>query len=566
MIVSLFCSPAPAAPVARVELYTALHREVTGTSGAYEGYRDELRSTGRFVLEPGLDGVTVQARYDWIYTGPDSPTDQGELTRTVRVDAASRLYLDRCDLDDYDHLPATSLSTWLWVPLDLQVGSSVQVLDRRGTVAAIEDLPVDGQPVPAFRIEMSGSEPRTDDYGVMTIAWQETWWFETSTGLFLKSRFVDEATGTVEGEAGGFRRVEEALRRPSAEALPVPSAPVSAAPTPVATSWEEEGQSEGSTIFCILGNLIAPFAIIGGYLLNRRLARRPRDSVRVPGAGTVEIAEVRDPDLLRGLVLADGPVAAEGGGPTHPLLPILPDLARRALAVGGRVQVARLGSRAIGLGISEPVPAASNAPAPPVVGTAWAADGPLRRALIYNLGLVSWFAPTSSRQKMPDTVRTIETWTVLQLQGPAGRRWDTDLVRRIKPADHGAVVELLSEDLGASASAWLEAQLTDGDLAWVAVVQGRVVGCALAGMHGTLGRLHGICVHPDHRGRGIGAELVAARIDALALLGAERVIVEISHHNPASLHLARKAGFVPVGSFVIESRSTSPSPPRSLSR
>ena len=155
---------------------------------------------------------------------------------------------------------------------------------------------------------------------------------------------------------------------------------------------------------------------------------------------------------------------------------------------------------------------------------------------------------------------------MLALDQPGPRAWDPSLVRRMRDADRPAVIALLEAEGGDPAEAWLQAQLDDGDVCFVAMIDGRVVGCGLCGMHGDLGRLHGLVVHPDHRGQGIGAELLRARIDALALLGATRLLTEIATWNLASMHLAQEAGFRPAGSLVVESLDASSKPGQPVRR
>ncbi len=530
---------ADAAPTRPVSFFTTLQREVVGESGAYLGYADSLSSTGSFRLGPADMAVAVQAEYSWTYTGAEGPPEQGSEARAVLVDPQTRLYLDRCDLDDYDHLPPGSLATWLWVPADLKVGDAVPILDQIGTVVELEALALDGQEHEAVRIWMEGVEARTDDYGVMTITWEQSWWYERGSGMFLRSELTERASGTVEGEAGGFVRREKAERR--------------SAPPPVQASTPERIQVSVEPSGCpgLIGlNLLVPLALIGSYYGKRAWGRRRRTAVALSGTGRVELRDVRDAAELAELTLGGIAAAAD-----HPFSPILPDLARRVFAVGGRVQLALHGSRVLGLGVSEPVELTGQTRPGLSMGTAWTEHDELRQAFVYNLGLVSWFAPSPLTRRLPDPVRTIETFSVLQLAAPTGRRWDSELIRRMRPADQGTVAELLTPWLGAVAAPWLEAQLLDGDMGWVARSGGRIVGCGLAGMHQEIGRMQCLYVHPDFRGKGIGAELVAARVDALALLGAERILMEVSTHNPASRHLATKAGFVAVGSLVIESRS-----------
>jgi GNAT superfamily N-acetyltransferase len=61
--------------------------------------------------------------------------------------------------------------------------------------------------------------------------------------------------------------------------------------------------------------------------------------------------------------------------------------------------------------------------------------------------------------------------------------------------------------------------------------------------HAYLGLL---ATHPDHRGRGIGQQLLAANLAAWDTRG---VASYLESTNPANLHRYRRAGFEPAGTF-----------------
>lgn len=520
---------------------THLEREVSGTGGAYVGYSDLLESDGHFQTGPGAGGsVELRARYTWRWHSSEGEDERGAEDRTVSIDPGSRRYLDRCDLDDMDGQPPGDLATWLWVPTGLAVGDRVQILDEQGRVQGIETLQTAVGTHEALRITATGSGTRDDDYGQMRTTWTDTWWFHAQTGYFLRSEYREHATGVVDGLAGEFDLVERTERRaPDWEGLRAEGAS-----GPELPGVEDPPSGDGCFTLACFG-LITPIGLLAFWRHSR--IRKPCRTVRVKGLGKVELVDVGNPHELRGLLLPQ----------EHVLVPIMGDLGRRALAAGGRVQLARAEGRVVGLGMTEP---------PGRIGTVLADQDRLTQALVYNLGLQSWFATRKSGVTGPDRFQQVEDWSVLRLDAPGPQRWDPELVRRMADSQRQAVVALLESEGGDAAGPWLDAQLADGDLAFVAVLQGTVVGCGILGMHGDLGRLHGLFVHASHRGRGIGAELVRARVDAAATLGAGAVITEIASWNLASLHLAKELGFQPVGKLVVEAIRPPPTPSRTVRR
>src|SRR5207247_9966600 len=89
-----------------------------------------------------------------------------------------------------------------------------------------------------------------------------------------------------------------------------------------------------------------------------------------------------------------------------------------------------------------------------------------------------------------------------------------------------------------------------GDLGFVAMHGPAVAGFGFATVVGPVARLHTLTVVATDRARGLGTELTNARLATLAALGVQRVIVEISKQNVASLRIAARAGFAPIGETI----------------
>jgi len=85
----------------------------------------------------------------------------------------------------------------------------------------------------------------------------------------------------------------------------------------------------------------------------------------------------------------------------------------------------------------------------------------------------------------------------------------------------------------------------------VAEQDSAVVGYAFGGMEGndymalrgTAGALYDLVVDPDHRRQGIGMTLLKASLDALAKLGAPRVVLFTAEKNHGAQQMFELAGF-----------------------
>lgn len=98
----------------------------------------------------------------------------------------------------------------------------------------------------------------------------------------------------------------------------------------------------------------------------------------------------------------------------------------------------------------------------------------------------------------------------------------------------------------------------EGDVAFVAVVDGKVVGACWTRMTDIYGRIDGktpafsISVDEDYRNRGIGMQLMQATLNKLDTLGFPRCSLSVQKQNPA-LHLYERLGFRTVGDSADES-------------
>ncbi len=510
-------SLALAAPPEGASFTYHLERHVDQGKGSYAGYEEKLLSDGLYeVLSVVGDRMKVRARYAWHFSSTEGKIELGDEDRTVAVDLGTRRYTDGIDLDELDGDRIEALSVWFWVPTDVRVGDHVPVLDKIYEVASVDDRAPDGT-AHAIRLDGRGKLHRDDVYGVFDYDWKESYWYDGKTGLVLGSRYLESDVGTSEGKAASFRWTEDLDRRPDGY-LGLRSPAIMASmpqPTPVGRY--------------LLVALAAVGALIAAPGLLVRWARRPRASIVHPTLGEVRFVKGKAP-LQR---------AASRSGPLDAWVDALVD---RTLAAGGEVTVAVAGDAVHGVALVEP---------DCKVGTVLCADVEVAGHLARHLGRLDWFADLRVDKVPGEPVQLAETWRVMTLDQPAEHAYDPGLVRRMSDADKPAATALLAAASGEKVERWLDAQLNAGDEGFVAMVDGAVVGFGLAGISGEVGRMHGLVVAPAHRGKGIGAELVRARVSALAVMGASTVISEIATWNLASMHLAGEVGFKPSGELYL---------------
>ena len=90
----------------------------------------------------------------------------------------------------------------------------------------------------------------------------------------------------------------------------------------------------------------------------------------------------------------------------------------------------------------------------------------------------------------------------------------------------------------------IERKLTFGDrLFWLAEVEGRVVGTAMAGYDGHRGWLYSLGVHPDARRSGLGRALLAEAERALAVLGCPKLNLQVLSANAGAQTFWQRVGY-----------------------
>jgi GNAT superfamily N-acetyltransferase len=542
--------PAPPTAYFRYDL----HRTVHDGRDAYDGYTDELVASGRYDVEitPSAtsERTTVHAVYDWHF-GSSERREQGHEDRSVEFDDVLRRYTSaQTDLDDYDSQAPLELATWVWIPPDVEVAAVVPILDHQFSVVQTDaTVDVAGAPRVAIYLRALGTDTRDDDYGHFSTTFTDEYWFDAATGMFLREHYEEHDDGAFEHVRASFDvtedvRVTDASYAPHVGELPPDPVEIAArtSEAPVPRSVATSSHSEPWLAIIVLVALGAAFLY---FLFRRSSGRAPMFE-----GSPIQVAELPKGEPLPALP----PDASIHFGP---FLSHFAEIARRT---GNEVVVASAGGRARAIGFED---------RDTQVATIFAPTSDLCEQIRKKLDVKEFFselrhgnldsvmaATMATGEKLPSShaYNVYETYEVLRLDAiPAALGFDSTVVTRLREADVTEAAALLDRALGVPCAAFLTASLELGDVGYCARVDGRIVGVALASLAGTTGRLHTLAVHPDTRGKGLGKELVRARLRALSELGATTVIAEIATWNLASLEIARAHGFVKVGDMYVES-------------
>ncbi len=508
----------------------AFTRDVGSGTGTYAGYTDQTRSTGRYSVSDGFPGVDVYAHYEWSYTSSSEPPDDGVTNRYVTYSPMTWRYTSTIiDLDDaeWNGVDPATLAPWFRIATTVQVGDDVQLLDQPCHVDLVEPVSTPAGDRPAIRCTSTGSGRRNDTYGYMATTWTETSWFDQQTGFIVKQAREERDEGTIQGESGTFVMTEK---------LTLTDASFAPAPTPPPPSLMETALALVFTVALLVGPVLLTVLILGtvAYAVYRLI--QPPTSVATAAYGKVAIKRATS--------------AIEVTRFSHPLAtqtfaPFLEDFITKALAAGDVVALATAGGDSlVGVALADRETS---------LGTLFAPDTTVAKALLRWIGGNDFFSETRHKDGERNAFNVYETFKVMRLTAIPDLAYDTALVTQARLADLAELVACLKEvHPKLVATSWMGVTLASSDLVFVARVDNVIVGFGVATLCGEHGRLHGLAVRPKHRDKGIGKELVRARLAALKSLGATDVISEISETAPASLHIAREVGFAESGIMFVE--------------
>lgn len=539
----------------------SVERTLDGGTGAYAGYSDGLRASGRYEIMREPSELVIGASYTWVYRG--EACDEGTEDRIVRASLPDRLYQGQTDLDDYDGR-TEPLATWLWVPTDLAVGDRVRILEREFAVISRSEPTAS---VPAeLHLRAEGSGRRDDAYGHFTTTFVDEYWFDAETGYVLRSLYEERDRGQLDGESAAFRWTERmtvtgASYRPGTNDAREPIAschspspmPLAGTPTQPASTRRAPSDDDGTFFLAFLGSsacstvLVVGLAILGIWGLVRFFSRRV---VRVDGL-EAKVRPIAARAELTRLPTDESPHFAH----------FLGHFVDHALAAGEKVAVVELSDgRPVGLGIDD---------VEGRVASIFAKHGDACELLRRHFNQGELFTehrhetlPSVHEQAvrvqmptLPLAYNVVETYEILELASAGPQAYDTSVISRMTEADVPAVATLSQEVHGVRGEKWIAAALAVGDLGFVAKLDGAIVGYAFASVVGDRARLYGNTVSPAHRSKGLGRELARARVASVAALGAARVVTEVATWNVASLEVVRSLGFAKIGTMWVETAS-----------
>lgn len=474
--------------------------------GWYYGYWETMRSHSRYEVT-SVDGswVTMHRTGSWTYQASDGSYDSAIVDQKFRFDLSTRLYVDgEVDVDQ----ASFDTNVWFWIPPWSSQGEVVKVLDDYFSVASTDSTTWCGWlPYKGIRLETSGQFTRNDVYGYFNAYYEEVYHFDKGTGFILS----DVYTEYDEYGYDSFRWREEVFLTDSSYVVPY--------------DWSQ-----------LLGVYVGiPLVIMGAVAVVHRVVYGPsrykfKADAAKPGIGAMEVRVKRlwSPKKLLGM---------EWGGSSH-FAPLVPVFASRALGMRDPVVAAFSEGQVVGLAIRNRESA---------MGTVFADDQRVANALIKRLRMKHFFLDSKEENWSVKGAVLIDAFDVLRLKGPRPQSFDADRIRPMTKENLTTVTRIAQAVYKGKAKRWIKSSFNNGDVAFIAMERGKVVGFAFATVAGRTARLHTLTILPQQRAHGLGTELMAARLNTLAALGVEEVLVEISRFNIASTRIAHGAGFSKVG-------------------
>lgn len=507
LILPVLASSASADPVVGDYFEYDYNTFVDEGTGWYYEYSDSMTSHSRYTIE-SIDGewVTVHGVGSWRFEGSDGYFDSGSIDLTFAFSTLSRRYQGTTDLDIDYYDPAV----WFWIPPSPTEGQVLRILDTSFTVVDTEHTKWFG--IIPRKVDVaygSGSYIRDDVYGTFDAEFEDTYTFDRATGYISSESYVEHNWNAT----AGFRYRAEIKVTSSSYELPI--------------DWT-------TLLLIVLG---IPGVIFVVALMIWRIRRGPSRFTIDSNIGPRQVSLKRVKDARE--------VNALRSNASKFFAPFLSVIASRARTDKDPVVMAVSGPEMVGLATLD---------RESMLGSLFAVDERVAKALTRRLRMNDFFVEVNGSGWNLTPAKKVDSFDILELRDPRPSVFDAKKVRPMTADDLGRVTSISKAVYGGKSSKWIRSCFEGGDVAFVATDNGEAVGFGFATVSGDSARLHTLTVMPQSRARGLGSELMAARLTVLSLLGVNRVIVEISRHNSASMRVAMKAGFARVGETAYYSR------------
>jgi RimJ/RimL family protein N-acetyltransferase len=481
-------------------------------AGDYTGYTDSMHSQARYSVGSVVgDTVTLHGVGTWTFEGSDGTSQSGSTDVTPVFSLSTRQYLSGIDINSTILNP----SVWFWIPSSVSVGKTIPVADEVLTVTSIAaTVWLGAMPRSTVLLEGSGSYTRNDAYGVFAATYHDQYYFDRESGFIVSEQYTEQDTSF----SASFRFRGEVYVRASSYPIPL----------------------DGVAFLLVYVGIPAAAVLAIAAVLR---VRRGPSRLRI-GSGDqaqyVRIRKAKDPAEVTGLVPDGSPFFG----------PFLPVFAERSIAEHDPVVLALDDRRIVGMALLDRESG---------IGSLFASEGSVARVLLKRLRMRDFFADGTLPGRILGA-KEVDRFAILQLRNPQPMEYDTTVVRPMTADDLYLVTVIAQSVYGGRASRFIASSFQGGDLGFVATSGGRIVGFGFATVVGTVARLHTLTVSADQRAQGMGTEIMNARLSALAALGVDRVIVEISKANAASMRIATRVGFAPVGDSIYYSRHPEAAP------
>jgi ribosomal protein S18 acetylase RimI-like enzyme len=481
--------------------------------GWYYGYSETMHSHSRYdIVSVDGDLVTIHRTGSWSFTATDGSNNWHLIDSQFSFDISTRKYVGGNDLD----FPTIDPTVWFWVPTPMTMGDHVQVLDDTLTVTNLDSTTWLGLlPHKGVAMENSGSYFRNDVYGQFDATFTDVYHFDKESGIILSERYTEQ---DVMGQ-DSFRYREEITLTASGYSIPL----------------------DFVQILVYYVGIPAALVVIVFMVVrwrygasNQRLKADP--SKPDSGPVSIKLMRVRKMDKMVGL----------GPGGSYNFTPLIPVFVHRAIEMRDPAVVAVSEGKILGM-------ATRNRESR--MGSVFAEDPRVAKALLRRLRMQNFFLDTKGQNWVFPGATLLDAFDVLKLDRPSGHSFDSNRIRPMTAADVPQVVRIAEQVYRGRAKKWIGNSFKNGDVAFVAVRDNQVVGFAFATVAGRSARLHTLTVLPQYRAQGLGAELMAARLNTLSALGVDEALLEISKYNMPSMLIAKGAGFVKVGESAYYSRN-----------